>query len=800
MAGRQTKVAIGSMLHDIGKVLYRAADGRNHSRSGCDFLKEEVGITDREILDQVLYHHKAMLKGSGIPNDSLAYITYIADNIAAAADRRTKNTEDSGFDRNAALESVFNILNGNRGNMHYRQATLEDDGTIRIPTAEKVEYDEHFYAGIRRHLKEVLSALTDENNIEESYLNSLLSAMEADLSFIPSSTDKGQLGDVSLYDHVKITAALAGCIYAWTEEQGITEYKELLFNKEKEVYSREAFLLYSMDMSGIQDFIYHQFGTDEVLKNLRARSFYLEILLENLIDELLEGLQLSRANLIYSGGGHAWLLLPNTESANKKILAFESKTNAWLLDTFGTELYMASGGMPCSAAVLENKQDGSYKELFRSVSRKVSFNKLHRYTAEQITALNGITSIDNDEQGVVKIQTRGHDGTRECRICHRSDHLKADDLCTICDGLSKLSKAVLTSEFYAVSSEARDGRLPVFEGQYLVPIGREALRRMIADDKYYIRSYSKNKMYTGQSYATKLWVADYSSAQTLEELVDESSGIRRLGVIRADVDNLGTAFVSGFPEEYQTLSRSASFSRMLSLFFKKNVNDILKDPKFYLGDSGDKRNCTVIYAGGDDLFIIGAWKDIIEFSVDLREKLVAFSEDTLKISAGIGIYDEKYPISYIAAKSGDLESQSKHLDGKNAVTLFTTSDKDEDHTYHWHEFVEEVLGEKLLLLRRFFGYGALASSEGRDDGQMRGKAFLYRILELYRHSGDKINLARLAYLLARLEPSPSSEEEYKLLYSELKQKLYEWHRNAKDRKQFITAIYIYTYMTRDREV
>ena len=186
--------------------------------------------------------------------------------------------------------------------------------------------------------------------------------------------------------------------------------------------------------------------------------------------------------------------------------------------------------------------------------------------------------------------------------------------------------------------------------------------------------------------------------------------------------------------------------------------------------------------------------------MDLREKLVAFSEDTLKISAGIGIYDEKYPISYIAAKSGDLESQSKHLDGKNAVTLFTTSDKDEDHTYHWHEFVEEVLGEKLLLLRRFFGYGALASSEGRDDGQMRGKAFLYRILELYRHSGDKINLARLAYLLARLEPSPSSEEEYKLLYSELKQKLYEWHRNAKDRKQFITAIYIYTYMIRDREV
>ncbi len=800
MAGLQNKVAIGALLHDIGKVLYRAADGRNHSRSGYEFLKVEVKIADEQILDQVLYHHKSMLKGSNIPDDSPAYITYIADNIAAAADRRVKDTEDSGFDRNAALESVFNILNGNHGSMHYKQATLEDDGTIRIPTAERVQYDEHFYAGIRQHLKEVLSALTNENNIPESYINSLLSAMEADLSFVPSSTDKGQLGDVSLYDHVKITAALASCIYAWTEEQGITEYKELLFNREKDFYGNKVFFLYSMDMSGIQDFIYHQFGTDDVLKNLRARSFYLEILLENLIDELLESLHLSRANLIYSGGGHAWLLLPNTQDAAARIHAFENTTNAWLLETFGTELYMASGGITCSAAELENKPDGSYKELFRSVSRKVSYNKMHRYSPEQIIALNGFIPTDGDEQGVVKIQRKGHDGIRECRICHRSDHLKGDDLCTICDGLSKLSKAVLTSEFYAVNSEARDGRLPVFKGQYLVPIGEDALRKMMADGKGYMRSYSKNKMCTGHYYATKLWVADYNSAQTLGELIDESSGIRRLGVIRADVDNLGSAFVSGFPEEYQTLSRSASFSRMLSLFFKKNVNDILKKPEYYLGDNGDKRNCTVIYAGGDDLFIIGAWKDIIEFSVDLRDKLKAFSEDTLKISAGIGIYDEKYPISYIAAKSGDLESQSKHLDGKNAVTLFTTTDKDEDHTYHWDEFIDKVLGEKLLLLRRFFGYGAQKSENNKGDGQIRGKAFLYRILELYRHSGEKINLARLAYLLARLEPNPSAEEEYKQLYSELKHKLYEWYRNANDRKQFITAIYIYTYMIRDREV
>lgn len=812
MAGLQNKVAIGALLHDIGKVLYRAADGRNHSRSGYEFLKEEVGITDSDILDQVLYHHAGLLKGSDVQNDSPAYITYMADNIAAAADRRSKDTEDSGFDKHAALESIFNIMNGNHGKMHYPQATLEDDGTVRVPVAGDIQYDENFYIRIRQHLREVLTALKDDAVIKESYINSLLGALEADLSYIPSSTDKGQLGDVSLYDHVKITAALAGCIYAWTEEHEITNYKTLLFDNGKEFYGEKAFRLYSIDMSGIQDFIYHQFGTEDVLKNLRARSFYLEILLENLIDVLVAKMGLTRTNLIYSGGGHAWLLLPNTEKALTQIREFEEETNAWLLETFGTELYMAAGSAPCSAQELENNPKGSYRQLFRSVSRAVSQNKLRRYSAGQICTLNGVVGIAGSDEdganGVVRIRSKSSDGTRECRICHRSDHLTEDNICSICDGLIKLSKAVLTSEFYAVTSEAGEGRLPVFAGEYLLPIGEKALRRMIAEDEHYLRAYSKNKMYTGQSYATKLWVGDYSSAQTLKVLVDAGSGIRRLGVIRADVDNLGSAFVSGFPEEYQTLSRSATFSRMLSLFFKKNVNDILRSPEFFMGERAERRNATIVYAGGDDLFIIGAWKDIIEFSVDLRARLKAFTEDTLKISAGIGLYLEKYPVSYIAAKSGDLESRSKGMDGKNAVTLFTAGSgaaesspecsgseangSAEDHTYHWDEFTEKVLGEKLSLLRRFFEY--------KGEAMERGKAFLYRILELYRHSGEKINLARLAYLLARLEPAGDAPQEYRALYDELKHKLYEWHRNGTDRKQFITAVYIYIYMIRDREV
>ena len=92
--------------------------------------------------------------------------------------------------------------------------------------------------------------------LDEEYVNSLLSVLEANLSYIPSSTSKRELTDISLFDHVKITAAVASCIEQYLKEQGETDYRETLFHNTQESYDREMFLLYSMDISGIQNFIY----------------------------------------------------------------------------------------------------------------------------------------------------------------------------------------------------------------------------------------------------------------------------------------------------------------------------------------------------------------------------------------------------------------------------------------------------------------------------------------------------------------------------------------------------------------
>ena len=99
MTENQVRLTIGALLHDVGKVIYRTEDGRNHSASGKDYLENEVGIKDNLVLESIAYHHGSNLKNAKIADDSYAYITYYADNIAASADRREKAEGEGGFDK-----------------------------------------------------------------------------------------------------------------------------------------------------------------------------------------------------------------------------------------------------------------------------------------------------------------------------------------------------------------------------------------------------------------------------------------------------------------------------------------------------------------------------------------------------------------------------------------------------------------------------------------------------------------------------------------------------------------------------
>ena len=749
----------GSLLHDIGKIIYRGTSERaKHSKLGGDFIKSFEQFRNTELTDCIRYHHAQEITSvkSNKEKNSLFYITYIADNISSGMDRRKdleEGAEGFNWDKKVALGSVLNVLNEKeKGRQNYSYPfvarTRIKEEPLNFPTATQNQYTTSYYDGLITDMKTILQRLKPD----KEHINSLLQMMESLWSYVPSSTDKNQLVDISLYDHSRTTAAIASAIYDYFQAENITDYQKELFDyNATEFYDKNAFLMMNFDMSGVQNFIYNISGS-KALKSLRARSFYLDMLLEYISDNLLEKLELSRANILYVGGGHAYLLLANTNKTKAILSDFEHDLKTWFLDKFKIDLYVAMAYTEVSANDLMN-HNGHYRDIYRRLSQKTSAKKANRYTAEEILNLNH----------------QGTENARECRECKRSDLLiEEDDICEICDSLQKVSRDLTRENIFVIANE---GVLDMPFGKKMSALSysqADKLKKSNAE----VQIYAKNISEIGQNLMTRIDMGDYTYRSDFHEMLEEVEvGINRLGVLRADVDNLGQAFINGIPDDYLSISRTATFSRAMSRFFKNYLNQLLAEKSYKIN---------VIYAGGDDLFMIGAWQDILDFSIVLKQKFADFTQNKLSISAGIGMFREKYPVARMASLTGDLEDAAKDYKPderavqatKNAVTLF-----DATNVFSWDTLENDIFVKLDAITKNF---------EKLDE---TGKAFIYRLIDLLRgvNENQQINIARLAYTLSRMEEK---------IGKTFAQELYNW-ANA-DRKTLIMALEIYILKTRER--
>lgn len=643
------------------------------------------------------------------------------------------------------LQSVFTHLNG----------------THAIPPEDAGSSPQERMESLRRQLRQHTEPWTS------SEIPRLLRLLEQTVGGLPCH----DAADISLYDYQKITAALASCAAGYLAGAGSPGSC-----LEPKFRDKKACLLYSADFSGIQKFLF-TVATKGALPSLRSRSFFLELLMEHYIDELLSACGASRVNLLYAGGGHCYILLPNTPQVLLSITAWNTRFNDWLAGQFGISLFLADGWTGCSGNELMNipAEQMPYTAMFRRVSAAIARRKLCRYTPNQLRQLN---AGQPDAQG------------RECPVCGRSDHLVEGGRCFWCNLFVELSAKVLDCPVYLVSGRksGADFALPGFDDtRYICLADEKTARAQIQDGGALIRAYTKNQSFLWLPNAVRLSVGDYAFSRQMAELARNSTGITRLAVCRMDVDNLGHAFVAGFrtppggrtqkPDEYLSIARTSAFSRQMSLFFKERISSILRVPK----PDGSRLSVAIVYSGGDDVFLVGAWNDVIDAALRIENAFRVFCGGALTISAGISLHDDHFPIRQAAAQSAELEDRAKQMPGKNALALFTP---EEEHTYPWKEFREKVLNEKLQLLRDFF----------RADEQERGNSFLYRLLELLRGAeANRIQLARCAYLLTRMEPREKERQE---TYRRFSAAMYRWALSPKDRQQLITAIYLYVYTER----
>lgn len=767
MKRREVDLFYGAILHDIGKVVQRASGERKkHAIVGAEWLEDKLGGQHPEITAQVR-NHMASFQERSLKSNSLAYITYIADNIASGIDRRKSIEEGEHaaplWDTYTNQEDIFNRLYQVTSKRYYQPRELNVKEAPNYASQDNKKFSKGDYAKILGRLEEVL---TRHISFDETYINSMLNLLEATLSFVPASTNTQEVADISLFEHSKLTAGIAACIYRYLEMQGEEDYQSRLFAKSQAFYNEEAFLLVSFDMSGIQDFIYN-IVTNGALKQLKARSFYLDFMSEHIVDSLLAELELTRANLLYAGGGHAYLILPNTLQTIEILKQFEVTFNRFLLMQFQTRLYVAFGWQAFSAKTIMSDQNSAetYRALYQSVSRMISDKKLSRYDWKTLMLLN----------------RGGKKSERECQNCHlliseqdEAFHDFEQVLCELCYKLRKFSRENDMSDNRFFIINANEKGLPIGPDAYLSVMPEKQIKSGMAG-----RIYTKNDFHTGEQVTTHIFVGDYSAApidQYAQLSVKDGYGIKRVAVVRLDVDDLGSAFMGGFSHQgegkYNTLSRSATFSRVMSQFFKVYINQIAQG-----------KQLTIVYSGGDDVFAIGAWQDIIDFTINLRQKFIVWTNGKLTLSAGIGIFPDKTPISIMARETGFLEECAKSAyPEKDAITLFKS-----DYTFRFDEFIEKVENEKLLFIRGFFNT--------QDE---RGKSFLYRLLELIQ-SEDKMDVARMAYYLSRMEDLTKAEN--KKDFKVFKKNFFEWSQAPKQiKKQVELALVLYIYEIRKETV
>lgn len=831
---------LGALLHDIGKIVRRAdLDSKDHSEAGSKYLKDNNLLDDKykEVYDMIDYHHAKYLSSANLREDSLAYIVYEADNIASGIDRVKYENEKIRGNEMDSLNSIFNVIRIEKNNLKKTFKLFDfDKNGFNMPTSSNIKLNNSDYKKIIDYIKDNLNSFKENINPEK-----LAIVLEACCSYFPSSSYV-DTPDISYYDHVKLTAAISACFYLYDKENNIQNFKEEYFSDIDR--NKKKFLLVSGEFSGIQNFIY-TISSKMAMKSLRGRSFYLELFAEHIIDEILSTLELSRINLLYSGGSHFYLLLPNTEKTKKILDIYKEKINNFILERMGTTIYFEMVYTETSAEELGNgltkeiKTENKVGELFRKTSSKVSKAKLSRYSLEQLKELF------NENSSLNKIYSY----TKECTICKKAEDEKilennerdfgdeaGIELCDSCKGYINLgrdiSKLYHTNDEFIIEKKSENIEEGVVFPKYL-----EGYVSILINNKSYIlknmdkihRYYAINSNYTGDKLCRNIWVGNYNITENrkgnlieFKELVKKSKGIERLAVFRADVDNLGTLFQSGFenkdskePYKNVTLSKSVVLSRYLSDFFKRKINLILekKDAakdnnelfKKYCDiickNNSSPRDIVIVYSGGDDVFAIGTWNDIIEFSIDLRTAFKEFTNDKITLSAGIGFFSENYPIHQMAEKTGNLESlakANKDFSGKiikNSVVLFGEIDEKLNHIYTWDIFIDKVLGEKYKFIKSIIILDEENKSK-EPDKIFIGKSKWYKIMDLIVNrltkDENRLDIARFAYILGRINFTNDNKDNF----NEFKRNLLVWLKNKEDAKQLLTAINILIYQER----
>jgi CRISPR-associated protein Csm1 len=208
-----------------------------------------------------------------------------------------------------------------------------------------------------------------------------------------------------------------------------------------------------------------------------------------------------------------------------------------------------------------------------------------------------------------------------------------------------------------------------------------------------------------------------SGPATFEDIAEAAAGKPWLGHLRIDADNIGRSFgtLEGDP------GRTWGLSRLLHTFFCQRVQELIEGTLIY-----------PVYGGGDDLYVIGPWNEVLHLAVRMQQEFDQVTEPQgLTFSAGFALGK---PHQHILTKSDEaaeaLDRAKKK--GKNRICAMGAVSE-------WREFrkVLRRAGDVLRWHRSKMIPAAMMHDELPPLSKTNlGTAFLQDVLQLSEAKGD----------------------------------------------------------------
>ncbi|MGC8658907.1 MAG: type III-A CRISPR-associated protein Cas10/Csm1, partial [Desulfomonilaceae bacterium] len=480
----------------------------------------------------------------------------------------------------------------------------------------------------------------------------------------------------------------------------------------------KKFLLIQGDFFGIQDFIFKTSGDLRKLRSkiLRGRSFAVSLFSELAADMICREIGLPFASVVLNAAGKFTIIAPNTDQASAAVENVEKTVNDWLWKfTYGQNSLGLVSCEACGADLAGYRFVKLRSELQARLERK-KLNRMDLGTVGGVVS-DYLDSFDSEsDQPVCPLcgkrprnpRTKGDNILTEvassCAICRDQVFLGTNvvkkrrvaifrpsvtisnkDNCLVEPLFGRYQLSFTDSETF--SREAANGDLlrlwdiaPDFDSESPLQVATKFINGHVPvfteEDKYrdqYLageKAESRTSEMVDQIEIGAPRTFHHIAAMALNpdaEVADPPrfNGVAALGALKADVDNLGALISFGLPEKEITLARLATLSRQMNFYFTVYLPHLLRtDSRF-----GD---IYTVFAGGDDLFVIGPWNKTIDLARELSQSFRRYVCCNPKITFSAGLITRKAsaPVDKLAEEAERALEQSKEA-GRDRLTVFS---------------------------------------------------------------------------------------------------------------------------------